>query len=117
MRDQPAGALQELPVFLAKRVHLVAFRVDHAYDLSLIVRHWNNDLRARGVECRQIAQVLGYVTNDDGFARFEHRAAEALPQWEPRIGRRLIAGTRKNDEILVYDFVDADPAIVARCPN
>ena len=82
VRDQPARAFEKLSIFLTKRIHRVAFGIDHSDDAAVIVGHWDDDLGARGVECRQVARVFGHITDDNWLARLEHRSAQALPSRE-----------------------------------
>src|SRR5207244_10800119 len=63
---------------------------------------------------RQIARVFVHIPDDNRFARFQRRPTQALPSGETWIGRRLVSGPGEDDELLLDDLVDGDPAIIAR---
>ncbi len=75
MRDQAASAFQKLPIFIAEGIQLIALGIEHTKNVTMLVTHRHNDLRASGVKRRQIARILMHVAHDDGFARIQRRAA------------------------------------------
>src|SRR4029077_16339588 len=86
----------------------------HTENPAVLVLQRHNDLGPGGVKCRQITSILVHIANDDGFARFQGGAAQALRNREAWIRRRLFSGTGNDDEFVFNDFVNAHPAIVPR---
>jgi len=118
VRDQTAGTLQKLAIFLAKRVQLVALHIQHAKDaLMLVVPHWDNDLRARRMKRGQMARIFVHVADNNRFARVQRRAAKPLRNGKTRVSRRLIACACENHEFIFDDFVNRQPPVIARCAN
>jgi len=87
VRDQTAGALEELSIFLAEGVQLFALGIEHSKDAPMLVRHRNNDFGARCVERGQIAWIVVDVTDDDRFPD-----SSAAPHSPCVIGKRGYAG-------------------------
>src|SRR2546422_403245 len=115
--NKTGRALEELSIFFSERIDLFAFGVDHSDDVSMLVRHWNNDFRARRMKGGQIARVFPYVPDHDRLPRFKRRPAQPLRDRKPRVSRWLIAGAGQDDEFLFIYFVNADPAIIAGRAN
>src|SRR5438067_10938241 len=115
--DQTTSALKELSIFVPKGVHLFALGIKHSKNLMMLVDHRDNDLGARRVKGGQIARIVPYVANNNGFARFQRSAAQSLGGGKPRIRRRFVTRFRKDDKFVLHDFINADPAIIARLAN
>ena len=70
VRDQAASTLEELSIFFAKRVQLVALHIQHAENARVVVvPHRDNDLRARRMKRRQMARILVHVADNDRLSR------------------------------------------------
>ena len=115
--NESARAFEKLSIFLVERIRRIALGIDHSYDAPVIVCHRDDDLRARGVECRQIARVFGHITDDNWLARLEHRSAQALRDRKTRICRRLVASAGQNHKVFIHDLVNANPTVIARRAN
>ncbi len=114
MRDQTACALQKLSIFIAERVQLITLHIQHAENVPVLIPHRDDDLRARGMKCRQIARIVVDVADYYRLARIQRRAAKPLRNRKSRVGWRLVAGFRLNHELVFNDFVNGDPPITAR---
>src|SRR2546430_4241460 len=57
------------------------------------------------------------IPDDDRLARIQRRTAYPLTNRETWIRRRLASGFRHNHELVLDDFVNADPPITARGAN
>jgi hypothetical protein len=75
MRDESARAFEELSIFVAEGVHLLALGIKHSKNLMMLIDHRDNDLGARGVKRGQITRIVPHIANDNGFARFQRRTA------------------------------------------
>jgi len=117
MRDQTACALQKLSIFIAERVQLITLHIQHAENVPVLIPHRDDDLRTRGMKCRQIARIAVDVADYYRLARIQRRAAKPLRNRKSRVGWRLVAGFRLNHELVFNDFVNGDPPITARGAN
>src|SRR5947207_13856370 len=75
MRDQTASAFQKSAIFIAEGIQLIALHIEHTENVTVVVAHWHNNLRAGGVKRRQIAWIFMHIAYDDRFARIQRCAA------------------------------------------
>ena len=117
MRDEPTRALKKLSIFLAEGVQLFTFGIEHSKNLSVLVRHRNNDLRTRRVKGGQIARIVVDVANDDRLARVERCPTQPLGDGKAGIRWWLVARFGENHEVALHDLVNANSTIIARRAN
>src|SRR5438045_5076183 len=109
MRDESARAFEELSIFVAEGVHLLALGIKHSKNLMMLIDHRDNDLGARCVKGGQITRIVPYIAHNNGFARFQRRPAYALTDGKPRISGRVLTRFRLNHELRLHNLINTDP--------
>src|SRR5438045_9342882 len=79
----------------------------------MVVPHRHNNLGTSCMKRRQIPEILAHVAHDDGLAGLESRTAQSLTNRNTCIRCRVLAALGHNYELVLDDFVGADPAIIA----
>jgi hypothetical protein len=65
MSDQAAGAFQEISIFIAERVQVIALYVQHSKNMPVLIPHRNNDLGARRMKRGQVSRVFVHIAHDE----------------------------------------------------
>jgi hypothetical protein len=117
MSDQAACAFEKLQVFIVEGIQFIALRIEHPKNVPVVVAHRHDNLGTSGMKRRQISEILAHVAYDNGLARLQGRTAQSLASWKTWIRRRFLAAFGHNHELVLYDLVNAHPAIIARGAN